>query len=99
LLFSVIAVTQSSNAGLMAERRTRALRPTVVSTNSTRKETTMLLRVSILALAMITTLATTALVSTPASAKTVNVNWGDGRIHGGWDIGAKHGIHVLRVRR
>jgi hypothetical protein len=38
-------------------------------------------------------------VSTPASAKTVNVNWGDGKIHGGWDIGAKHGIHVLRVRR
>jgi hypothetical protein len=95
----VIAVTQCADARLIVEHGTRALRPTVVSINSTPQEITMLLRASILALAMITTLATTALVSTPASAKTANVNWGDGRIHGGWDIGAKHGIHVLRVRR
>ena len=39
----------------------------------------MLLRASLLALATITSLTTAALVSTPASARPVNIDWGDGR--------------------
>jgi hypothetical protein len=99
----VIAITEWAIAGLIAERRTRALRPTDVF--STRQEMTMLFRASILALAMIAMLATTALVSTAASAKPVNIDWGDGRsvgrIHGGWDVGQKrpHGNHGLFCRK
>jgi hypothetical protein len=66
--------------------RRRRCHPQDMSTSSTPQKITMLLRASVLALAMITTLATTALVSSPASA-----SWSFGRgTHGASDDWESH---------